>query len=298
MERRARVAPKDVPALEGATKDRPLATHGCAILGHGLRCWGANGCGQLGYPTTTLCGEGAASSPCSTVPRAVAGFACVRDVQVATRRTCAETCAGERRCWGAVDDDNGQARIALPGRDAGAVSAPCPLLGSCRRPARPRSAGIPRNWFRGTTGASSRWVPVPPYPPPCAPGATGASVAEALCGRASSRAALGRGPRPFTHRNRGNRRVDGMCMRAGHAATGVSASLAVGTVDHHNDRAIYLRELCTGDDSAYCCPLVATGQEVIVTGELEMAPWSNEVLELRHPSVCEMIDPAAPSYPR
>lgn len=110
--------------------------HACAILDDGgLRCWGANGAGQLGQGSNNAVGDDTGESTVAVdlgARRAVA-------VSTGLAHTCAITDDGSLRCWGRnaagqlgqghTDDigDNGSETTAAvplpPGRSARAISA-------------------------------------------------------------------------------------------------------------------------------------------------------------------------------
>jgi cysteine-rich repeat protein len=73
--------------------------HSCAILADGgLRCWGLNDRGQLGYGSLTNMGDDESLSALASVsvPPAI-------QVDLGERHTCARVGSGEVRCWGAND---------------------------------------------------------------------------------------------------------------------------------------------------------------------------------------------------
>lgn len=84
-----RLAPTEVPALEGA-HDLVLGTYwGCAIFGDEVRCWGVNVQGIFG----TL-------GPDSATPTPVAGMTEVVELTGAQTAACALRANGELWCWG------------------------------------------------------------------------------------------------------------------------------------------------------------------------------------------------------
>ena len=89
--------------------------HACAVMaGGGVRCWGANGTGQLG----------ASPSAGSLVPVAVAGIGAeARAVSLGDGHSCALTAAGGVLCWGA----NGAGQLG-DGRTTDRF-APAPVVG-------------------------------------------------------------------------------------------------------------------------------------------------------------------------
>lgn len=110
--------------------------HSCAILQDGgLRCWGLNDRGQLGYGNFNNFGddESLASLPAISVPPAI-------DVQLGHRHTCARVGAGEVRCWGF--DDEGQlgygASFAI--EDEPPLPGPALALGGT-------ASGLAAGWF-------------------------------------------------------------------------------------------------------------------------------------------------------
>ena len=73
------------------------ATHSCAIVGGGIKCWGSNGSGELGDNTTTT----------RLTPVAVSGLAgAPLNVAVGNTHTCAIVTGGAVKCWGL--NTNGQ----------------------------------------------------------------------------------------------------------------------------------------------------------------------------------------------
>ncbi|WP_198154605.1 hypothetical protein [Plesiocystis pacifica] len=103
--------------------------HSCGIFQDGgLRCWGQNDRGQLGYGNTNNLGddENLAGLPAVGVPPTIA-------VQLGAKHTCARVGNGEARCWGFNEQGQlGAASIALQELLPGAsidVGAPTSGLG-------------------------------------------------------------------------------------------------------------------------------------------------------------------------
>jgi len=83
---------REVEGVVDAVAIAAGANHTCALLGGGaIRCWGANGVGQLGYGNT--------SDALAVADIMVGGS--VQAVALGTQHTCAILVGGDVRCWGA-----------------------------------------------------------------------------------------------------------------------------------------------------------------------------------------------------
>jgi alpha-tubulin suppressor-like RCC1 family protein len=93
----------DVPLGGRAIRLATGGSHTCALLDDGgVRCWGANTNGQLGYGTTADIGDDQTPADVGDVPlggRAV-------DIIAGGQHTCAQLESGALRCWGL--NNNGQ----------------------------------------------------------------------------------------------------------------------------------------------------------------------------------------------
>ena len=101
-----RLTPVDVVGLTSdVEKMQSGISHTCAITRIGaLKCWGANGGGQLGDGTTTN----------RSTPVDVLGLdSGVKAVAVSSGHTCAVTSAGGVKCWGA----NGDGKLGIGSND-------------------------------------------------------------------------------------------------------------------------------------------------------------------------------------
>lgn len=85
--------PADLPGLSsGVTSIAGSSSHGCAVVGGGVRCYGINDAGQLGN---------GASGPIQNAPAPVQGLASgVQSVVVGNTHSCALTTGGGVLCWG------------------------------------------------------------------------------------------------------------------------------------------------------------------------------------------------------
>ncbi len=59
------------------------------------------------------------------------------------------------------------------------------------------------------------------------------------------------------------------CSPEGWCCDQTSTRLYVGASELWGSVHVYLDKLCKGDETAVCCELDATGEEVVVTGKLE-----------------------------
>ena len=90
--------PIAVLGLEDAVAVRAGGNHTCALTSSGgVKCWGANGSGQLGAETKETCG----SATCSTTPVDVAGLSgAATAIAVGSHHACALLASGGVQCWG------------------------------------------------------------------------------------------------------------------------------------------------------------------------------------------------------
>ncbi len=81
-------------------------THVCALLsGGGVRCWGDNSQGQLGYPFALNVGDGNSSWPLpASAPVLPLGPEAVAEIRGGIGHTCVRNISGTVRCWGANSD--------------------------------------------------------------------------------------------------------------------------------------------------------------------------------------------------
>lgn len=97
--------PMEIEGLEGVTAiaTSPVSAHNCALVTGGeVRCWGADGVGQLGTGMAYT-----DSRPReSPVPVAVAGLSGIQAIAVGAVHACALTASGGVMCWGL--SSNGQ----------------------------------------------------------------------------------------------------------------------------------------------------------------------------------------------
>jgi alpha-tubulin suppressor-like RCC1 family protein len=95
-------ATSPVSALAGATAIAGGYDHSLAVLSNGtVKAWGADQFGQLGASTgTTVCGKGAAATPCSTVPFGVGGSSHVVAVAAGVHFSLALLSNGTVWAWG------------------------------------------------------------------------------------------------------------------------------------------------------------------------------------------------------
>ncbi len=104
-----RLAPVEVPALEGASHLALGSSHGCALLAGDVVCWGRNEAGQLGDGTTDD----------RTVPFVVPGTHGALDVAAGAGASCAVLSDRTVTCWG-----TGAVRTGC-----GGSTTPCPVPG-------------------------------------------------------------------------------------------------------------------------------------------------------------------------
>jgi alpha-tubulin suppressor-like RCC1 family protein len=97
-------APTRVSSLQTFASIYAGHMHTCALTGDGTAyCWGANQDGQLGYATTTMCGD---VEPCSTSPQPVNTTLRFVSLALGIGHTCGLVHTGEVYCWG--DNELGQ----------------------------------------------------------------------------------------------------------------------------------------------------------------------------------------------
>jgi alpha-tubulin suppressor-like RCC1 family protein len=97
-------APMDVSGLaSGVSSISGGAAHTCAIVSGGLKCWGSNTGGQLGF----------SSSAYSATPADVTGLSSgVLSVGAGGSHTCAVVSPSTMKCWGSSDD--GEVGTGIP----------------------------------------------------------------------------------------------------------------------------------------------------------------------------------------
>lgn len=133
-------SPTSLPARNGdmALGDTAISiaagnTHTCAILsGGGVRCWGDNSSGQLGYPFSLNVGDGNGSWPTpASAPVLPLGADPVEEVRGGVGHTCVRHISGVVRCWGAnVDGQLGDGSSSSIGGPMGrTLSAQVGLVG-------------------------------------------------------------------------------------------------------------------------------------------------------------------------
>jgi alpha-tubulin suppressor-like RCC1 family protein len=83
--------PVTVTGLSGATQLSVGAGHACALVGGAIKCWGANGTGQLGANSTATS---------SSTPLSVVGISNAIQVSAGSQSTCAVLADGRVQCWG------------------------------------------------------------------------------------------------------------------------------------------------------------------------------------------------------
>jgi alpha-tubulin suppressor-like RCC1 family protein len=94
-------APLDLGGL--ATQIAVGGNHACALLDDGtVRCWGANGSGQLGYGHTDPVGDGEGETPASA-GKVDLGAAKAQQIALGNNHTCALLEGGSVLCWGGND---------------------------------------------------------------------------------------------------------------------------------------------------------------------------------------------------
>jgi len=79
--------------------------HTCALTVDGATyCWGNNTSGQVGAPTTEICGDQYNSFPCATKPTRVQGSAVFVEITTGSDHSCGRTATGSVWCWGRNSD--------------------------------------------------------------------------------------------------------------------------------------------------------------------------------------------------
>ncbi len=85
------------------------SNHNCAILdNHSIKCWGANGFGQLGIGSTDNKGTAAVQmgDNLPVVDLGLTGGEIVKDLALGVAHSCALTSLGRVKCWGGATDGN------------------------------------------------------------------------------------------------------------------------------------------------------------------------------------------------
>jgi alpha-tubulin suppressor-like RCC1 family protein len=106
-----RTSPPTVDVLTGVRSIAAGYNHTCALMETGgVRCWGSNSHGQLGYPSKDTCartdffpdGRGIVTTaePCASSPPTSDTLTGVRSIAAGYDHTCALMETGSVRCWG------------------------------------------------------------------------------------------------------------------------------------------------------------------------------------------------------
>jgi alpha-tubulin suppressor-like RCC1 family protein len=136
------------PGAGSVTTVVAALAHSCALNAAGQPyCWGHNGGGNLGAPSTETCFE---STPCSTRPVAVSGGLAFTTLSGFWVHTCGLTAGGDAYCWGSRNE-SGQ----LGDGTTTSRTVPTPVAGDLKSAS--ISAGEGHTCGVTTSGAAYCW---------------------------------------------------------------------------------------------------------------------------------------------
>lgn len=116
------LVPVQVPGLANVAQVAVGREHTCVLTDTGgVKCWGSNEYGQLGAPSSGMCGSPPwVPTPCSPTPVDVVGLTSgVAAISTGSSHTCALISGGSVKCWG----QNGGANLG----DGSMIDRPSPV---------------------------------------------------------------------------------------------------------------------------------------------------------------------------